>query len=121
MDQDIMDARIGVDDSLRNKGMITMKCSFAVAVYPCHDEDIDPGDWDGRCRTLSESPMYAEGQWPRREDEPDVRCCERDCAGGSRCSREEWSCTGIGSCDAYDKSIRLCASRMKGPYKCFTG
>lgn len=121
MGQGLIAATLGVDDKQRHKGMITMKCSFPVAVYPCYDEDIELGEWDGYCRTLSESVAFSEGSWPRRvEEDLDITCCERDCMGGDQCSASAWSCA-TGSCSAYDKSTRICAAKLrKDPYKCFT-
>jgi len=119
MGQSLMQSQLGVDDSERNKGVVTMQCSFPVAVYACFDQDIEEEEWNGECRTLANHPLYADGEWPRRVAEPGITCCERDCLNGNQCSDKEWSCSN-GSCDAYEKSARICASLMNvQPYKCF--
>jgi len=116
MEESIEQSRLGVDDSQRNKGTVTMQCSFPVAVYPCLDEDVANEDWNGNCRTLAQVPQE---EWPRRQAEPGITCCERDCLA-DKCSAKAWSCS-TGSCDAYEKSTRLCVPLMRiDPYPCFT-
>lgn len=119
MGQSLTQSRLGVDDSKRNKNAVTMQCSFPVAVYPCLDEAVEVGEWSGQCRSLATVPAFKEDEWPRRVEEAGVKCCAGACIAGDKCSDNEWSCS-TGACNAYDKSIRLCAHKMRRePYKCF--
>jgi len=120
MGESFLQSKVGVDDSQRHKGTVTMQCSFPVAVYPCYDDDIDAGAWDGKCRTLAVSPAFVDGEWPRRMEESGITCQSQNLPGSDQCSDRKWSCSS-GTCDAYEKSIRLCAGKMRQEaYPCFT-
>lgn len=118
MGEPLTQSRLGVDDSKRHKHSVTMQCSFPVAVYPCLDEIEDLDEWSGQCRSLAAVPAFPKDEWPRRMEEPGIGCFEGD-LGGDKCSDNAWSCS-TGACSAYDKSIRLCAFKIRTePYKCF--
>lgn len=120
MNETVSHSRIGVDDSKRNKNSVTMECSFPVAVYICLDEAIEPEEWNGQCKNLAQTPSYNDHEWPRRNEEVGVNCCAGNCMGGDKCDDKKWSCSN-GACNAYEKSARLCASKLRSePYKCFT-
>jgi len=115
---------IGVDDSKEHKNVATMRCAFRVAFYPCNDEGAFT-DYDGSCSDFATEPAETDrAAWPLRTVEEGVLQCstfDGSLTSYDSCDDSDgWDCGGIGSCDAYRKAVRLCASQLRlDAYPCF--
>merc|ERR550514_1561496 len=110
-----------VDDTDQHKNVVSVKCSWAVAVYPCLDSGVDPADWNRVCDKPSKRPLAK--PWPRTEKE--VLDCYREdpfLGGGlSTCGDGNGFDCGLGRrCNAVEHAKYRCPSLMRsGGYPCW--
>lgn len=119
MDQPFPEAKFAVDDSDVSKNNVKMRCAFPVAIYPCNQITAEEHI---HCNIGPLPGTEPNSQWPAHVVYPDLQCVKPGewSIGGDYCDEKKWACSGVGSCDAYEKTHRLCASKLAmNPYFCY--
>eukprot|EP00747_Dinoflagellata_sp_TGD_P187369 gnl/TRDRNA2_/TRDRNA2_44986_c0_seq1.p1 gnl/TRDRNA2_/TRDRNA2_44986_c0~~gnl/TRDRNA2_/TRDRNA2_44986_c0_seq1.p1 ORF type:complete len:355 (+),score=65.30 gnl/TRDRNA2_/TRDRNA2_44986_c0_seq1:80-1144(+) len=105
-DNDTVSAvKFKVDDTKIHKNVVTMRCFFPVAVYPCAEEG---------CSFSNEEPLL---EMPLMERDAGMDCVQPGApnlfGGMGSCDDKDGFNCATGKCTGYEKAKRMCAGKIR--------